>query len=85
MKQTTLQGKSEVHVTSNENDDYKRCSECGQNEIPFKMGVCICGNQVGKIQYIKNTKLFAKNYYPHQEQFDIAVEETFAGIPEWKN
>ena len=85
MKQTKLQGKSELHIASTGNDEYKRCPECGQNEVPFKMGVCICGYQVGEIQYIKNTKLFAKNYYPRQDQFDIAIEETFAGIPEWKN
>ncbi len=47
-------------------EDNKMCPHCGQRKIPFKMGVCICGKQVGKIQYIGNTEKYAKNYYPHQ-------------------
>ncbi len=47
-------------------EDYKECPYCGQNQIPFKMGVCICGRQVGNIQYIRNTESFAKNYYTYQ-------------------
>ena len=43
--------------------DYKECPYCGQSEIPFKLGVCICGRQVGGIQYVRNPKVFAKNYY----------------------
>jgi hypothetical protein len=63
--------------------DYKKCPNCGQSQFPFKLGVCICGNQVGEIQYVKNPNQFAKNYFPYEERFDTAVEETFAGIPEW--
>lgn len=46
--------------------NYKTCPYCGQNEIPFKLGVCICGKQVCKIQYVKNSKDFAKNYYSYK-------------------
>ncbi len=44
-------------------DDYKICPNCGQGKIPFKKGVCICGKQIGKIQYIKNTQKFVKTNY----------------------
>ena len=43
----------------------KTCPNCGQSMIPFKMGVCVCGEQVGKIQFIINTKRYAKNYYSY--------------------
>ena len=72
MKQETIQKIS---------GDYKVCSQCGQGEVPFKLGVCLCGNQVGEIQYVKDPRQFAKNYFRH-EKYDTAVEETFAGIPE---
>jgi len=71
MKQRTIQ----------KSDDYKVCFQCGQGEFPFKLGVCLCGNQVGEIQYVKDPKQFVKNYYRH-EKYDTAVEETFAGISE---
>lgn len=54
-------GKKKTETT--ETKDYRECPYCGQKEIPFKMGVCICGRQVGEIQYVKNPKVFAKNYY----------------------
>jgi len=47
-------------------DDYKTCPYCGQNTIPFKMGVCICGRQVGKIQYVNDPKKYVKNYYSYR-------------------
>jgi len=44
--------------------DYKACSFCGQNKIPFKKGVCPkCCNQVGDIQYVKNPKEYIKSNY----------------------
>ena len=44
-------------------ENYKTCPHCGQDQIPFKLGICICGKQVGKIQYVKNSEIFARNYY----------------------
>ena len=44
-------------------EDHRTCPYCGQNKIPFKMGICICGKQVGDIQYIENTVRFAQNQY----------------------
>ena len=41
----------------------KTCPYCGQSKIPFKMGICICGKQVGNIQYVKNKEKFAKGQY----------------------
>ena len=71
MKQETIQKtrteSDSISIFSEHNDDvrYKTCSYCGQGIIPFKMGVCICGRQVGKIQYIKNPKKYARNYYSY--------------------
>ena len=46
-------------------ENYKACPYCGQQQIPFKMDVCICGNQIGKIQYVKNSETYAKNWYSY--------------------
>ncbi|MGI9566970.1 MAG: hypothetical protein ACR2LL_08165, partial [Nitrosopumilus sp.] len=44
--------------------DYKSCSFCGQNQFPFKKGVCPkCYNQVGDIQYVKDPKEYVKSNY----------------------
>ena len=45
------------------NDVDKFCPTCGQGKIPFKLGICMCGNQMGKTQYVNNTEKFAKNQY----------------------
>ncbi|MGH1521939.1 MAG: hypothetical protein ACRBB2_06175 [Nitrosopumilus sp.] len=44
-------------------ENYKACPHCGQDQIPFKLDICVCGKQVGKIQYVKNSETFARNYY----------------------
>ncbi|QMU54776.1 MAG: hypothetical protein GKS07_07750 [Nitrosopumilus sp.] len=49
----------------NDDSQYKTCPYCGQSKIPFKMGVCICGAQVGKIRYVTNSKKYAKNWYSY--------------------
>ena len=69
-------------------DECRECPFCGQGIIPFKLGVCICGQQIGCIQYVENTQLFAKNYYAYlgntiSEKYDTAIDETFAGIEEF--
>jgi len=69
-------------------NESKECPFCGQGIIPFKLGVCFCGQQVGCIQFVKNTQRFAKNYYSYlgntiSEKYDTAVKETFAGIEEF--
>jgi len=46
----------------------KECPYCGQVQIPFKLGICICGGQVGKIKYVNTPKNFAKNYYSYLEE-----------------
>ena len=45
------------------NQNYKQCPYCGQSKVPFKMGVCVCGKQVGNITYINNAETYAKNWY----------------------
>ena len=69
-------------------EDNRKCPFCGQALIPFKLGVCICGQQVGSIQYVKDPHMFAKNHYFYLgnticEKYDTAVDETFAGIEEF--
>jgi hypothetical protein len=44
---------------------YKQCPYCGQSKIPFKMGVCICGKQVGNITYVNNAETYAKSWYAY--------------------
>lgn len=48
-------------------ENNKKCPYCGQEEIPFKLGICICGEQVGSIQYVKDSHEFASNYYSFLE------------------
>ena len=48
-------------------ENNKKCPYCGQEEIPFKLGICICGEQVGSIQYVKDSHKFASNYYSFLE------------------
>jgi len=66
MKQKTIKKKSsEPKISLRDYDGYKQCPYCGQGLVPFKLGVCICGKQIGDIQYVKNTESFAKNYYSY--------------------
>jgi hypothetical protein len=51
--------------TKYETYPYKTCPYCGQGTIPFKLGVCICGKQIGNIQYVQNADSFARNYYSY--------------------
>ena len=44
--------------------DYKACPHCGQNELPFKKGVCPkCSNQISDIQYVKNASEYVRSNY----------------------
>lgn len=47
-------------------DDFDRtCPYCGQGKTLFNLGACICGKQAGCIQYVKNPKKYAKNWYSY--------------------
>ena len=50
-------------VRNDDHQQYKECPCCGQRKIPFKMGVCVCGNQVGGIQYVNSAEKFANVQY----------------------
>ena len=43
-------------------ENYKTCPRCGQEKIPFKLGVCIFGRQMDSIQYVKDSQEFAANH-----------------------
>ena len=44
--------------------DYKACPHCGQNEFPFKKGICLkCCNQVGDVQYVKDSQEYVQSNY----------------------
>ena len=63
----TIESKKEEDVfaqDTSENDltHHKTSPYCGQGKFPFKMGVCICGKQVGQIQFAHNSESFTKNY-----------------------
>ena len=51
--------------TCNDDLQYKTCPYCGQSKIPFKKGVCVCGAQVGKVQYVNNPKNTVKQFYTY--------------------
>ncbi|NND86592.1 MAG: hypothetical protein HKM23_04590 [Nitrosopumilus sp.] len=54
---------SEPKISLRDYDDYKKCLQCGQELIPFKLGVCVCGKQIGNTQYVQNPERFAKSNY----------------------
>jgi len=76
-----------MNEESQEATTWKTCPCCGQGVIPFKLGVCFCGTQVGRIQYVQNANNFAKNWYTYVDNdmsgYDTAIKETFAGIEEF--
>ena len=74
MKQKTIQKESTEPKYFSLNGNYKTCPTCGQGKIPFKLGICTCGEQVGTIQYVDDPEKFATNYYSY------IVTETFAGL-----
>ena len=91
MSQKTVQQNPSSYgkISKTHNEDYKRCPHCYQNQIPFKHGVCICGEQVWDIQYVKHPRKYAKiqresidKICIEENEYDVAVEETFAGIEE---
>ncbi|MDH5431544.1 MAG: hypothetical protein OEW78_06650 [Nitrosopumilus sp.] len=67
------QNKKSAHGIMGNGDDFKNCPYCGQSKIPFKLGVCICGKQVGAIQYVESPSRFAKNHYSHIENAGIST------------
>lgn len=65
----------------------KSCPYCGQSKIPFKLGVCICGAQIGNIQYVKDSNTYVKNWYSYVGNNSSKVQKL--GIAElmdnWRN
>ena len=58
--------------------DYKACSHCGQNELPFKKGICPrCCNQVGDIQYVKNPREYVESNY---DNIKTGIKEIYQGL-----
>ena len=44
--------------------DYRACPQCGQNEFPFKKGVCPrCSRQIGDVQYVKDPQEYVESNY----------------------
>ena len=62
-------------LEQNKDESYKKCPCCGQNKIPFKLGVCMCGMQVGHTQYVRNSKKYAENWYSFAECDASKVEK----------
>lgn len=60
--------------------DYRACSHCGQNELPFKKGVCPrCGNQIGDVQYVKDPQEYVQSNYG---DIKMDIEELYQEIDE---
>lgn len=86
-KEDPLTAKLEVSKSTENDHDYKSCSNCGQGYFPHRYCVCfICGNQVGSIKYLRDPVEYLQschfNVETKQEKHDTAVEETFAGLDE---
>jgi hypothetical protein len=68
----------EIFPHGNSDESYKTCPYCGQSRIQFKKGVCICGAQVGKIQYVCNPRNTVKQYYTYigdEKTEKLGIEE----------
>ena len=67
MKQETKQDESDQsdNFSNIPPASYKRCPYCRQGMVPFKMGVCICGKQVGNITFVNNAECYAKHWYEY--------------------
>ncbi|MDH3279286.1 MAG: hypothetical protein OEL84_09605 [Nitrosopumilus sp.] len=60
--------------------DYRACPHCGQNEIPFKKGVCPkCSKQIGDVQYVKDPQEYVKSNYGN---IWIRLEKVYQGFDE---
>ena len=63
IQKVMMKPEPEIFSKTASDEAYKTCPYCGQGKIPFKLGVCVCGAQVGDIQYVKNAVRFAKSQY----------------------
>lgn len=60
--------------------DYKACSFCGQNKVPFKKGVCSrCCNQASDVQYVKYPKEYVKSNY---DNVKMEIKEVYRVLDE---
>ena len=58
--------------------DYKACPHCGQNEFPFKKGICPkCCKQVGDVQYVKDPKEYVESNYAN---IKMEIKEAHKGL-----
>lgn len=60
--------------------DYRACPHCGQNEIPFKKGVCPrCSRQIGYVQYVKDPQEYVESNYG---DIKMGIKEVYQGLDE---
>lgn len=60
--------------------DYKACPNCGQNDIPFKKGVCPrCGKQIGDVQYVRDPQEYVESNYG---SIKMGIREIYQGLDE---
>ena len=43
------------NASNNNNNNYKNCPRYGQGLIPFRYGLCFCGNQIGLTKFLIST------------------------------
>jgi len=49
-----MHGVTNASIANNSNNNYKNCPSCGQGLIPFRYGLCICGEQIGFTKFLIN-------------------------------
>ena len=60
--------------------DYKACPHCGQNDLPFKKGVCPkCCMQIGDVQYVKDPIEYVESNYGNVK---MDIKEIYQGLDE---
>ncbi|QMU55282.1 MAG: hypothetical protein GKS07_10535 [Nitrosopumilus sp.] len=64
MKQELSEIKKPVTL-GNQEQSCKTCPYCGQNNIALNMGLCMCGKNVDKIQYVNDSKKQIKRWYSY--------------------
>ena len=94
--QKSNESESSTFLEYHDDSLYKNCFTCGQGLYPFKHGICrLCGENNWTVEFERpkhqSTEWKLNSWYANPQggsfkewkEYDTAVEETFAGIPEW--
>ena len=80
LKQKTVVPTYRIFAKTAMFQDYKACPNCGQNELPFKKGICPrCCKQIGDIQYVKDPKGYIESNYGNVK---MGIKEVYQELDE---